>query len=131
MPLPGALARFNKKVTNRITLPFAARLPSFAVIEHKGRRSGNAYRTPVNCWVDGEEAIVALTYGADTDWLKNLQASGGGSLVIKGRRHGCGPPTIDGHEVGVRLPVPVRVMLSLLDVDRYAILPLLNPARPT
>ncbi|MGA7096711.1 MAG: nitroreductase family deazaflavin-dependent oxidoreductase [Acidimicrobiia bacterium] len=131
MPLPGSLARFNKRVTNRITLPFAARLPFFAVIEHKGRRSGKSYRTPVNCWVEGQEAMVALTYGTDTDWLKNLQASGGGSLVIKGERLLCGPPTIDGDDIGVRLPAAVRVMLSLLDVDRYAVLPLLSRDRPT
>jgi deazaflavin-dependent oxidoreductase (nitroreductase family) len=131
VPLPGSLARFNKRVTNRITLPFTARLPFFAVIEHKGRKSGKNYRTPVNCWVEGQEAIVALTYGTDTDWLKNLQASGGGSLVIKGRRHLCGPPTIEGDDIGVRLPVAVRVMLSLLDVDRYAVLPLLSRDRPT
>ena len=48
MPLPSGLARFNARVTNRVTGPFAGRLPGFAVVRHVGRRSGNAYETPVN-----------------------------------------------------------------------------------
>jgi deazaflavin-dependent oxidoreductase (nitroreductase family) len=62
--------------------------PSFAIIEHVGRRSGKTYRTPVSAFsatVDGKPGIaVLLTYGPDRDWLKNLKAAGGGQM----RRHG-------------------------------------------
>ena len=37
MPLPRSLARFNKKVTNRIQGLWAPWLPPWAVIIHKGR----------------------------------------------------------------------------------------------
>ena len=37
---PIAIASFNKKVTNRLTAPFAGHLPGFAVVRHRGRTSG-------------------------------------------------------------------------------------------
>lgn len=66
MPLPPQLARFNRRVTNRITYPLSGHLPGFAIVVHTGRRSGRAYRTPVNAFRDGDDYIIALTYGADT-----------------------------------------------------------------
>ena len=49
MPLPRALGRFNVRVTNRILGPIVTRLPWFGWLEHVGRRSGRAYRTPITC----------------------------------------------------------------------------------
>ena len=40
MPIPTAVATFNKHVTNHLTGGFAARLPGFAVVSHVGRVSG-------------------------------------------------------------------------------------------
>ena len=48
MKLPPRLARFNRHVTNPIQRMWAGWAPSFAIIEHVGRRSGKRYRTPVN-----------------------------------------------------------------------------------
>ena len=43
--------------------------PTFAIIEHVGRRSGKPYRTPVNAFnteVDGKPGVaVLLSYGPD------------------------------------------------------------------
>jgi hypothetical protein len=67
MRLPEGLARFNRHVTNPIQRLWAGWAPSFAIIEHVGRRSGKAYRTPVsafNATVNGKPGIaVLLTYG--------------------------------------------------------------------
>jgi hypothetical protein len=53
-PLLGRhVARFNPRVTNRITRPLARWLPGFGVVEHAGRRSGRRYRTPVNVFRSG------------------------------------------------------------------------------
>ena len=61
MPLPRSLARFNLAVTNRITGPFAGRLPGFAVLEHVGRRSGTVRRTPVNVFRhDGRSIVITV-----------------------------------------------------------------------
>jgi len=61
MPLPKALARFNRRVTNRVMPRVAGWTPGFAIIEHAGRKSGRRYRTPVNAFRDGATLTFALT----------------------------------------------------------------------
>src|SRR4051812_50111715 len=101
MPLPKRLARFNLHVTNRVLGPFARRLPGFAVVAHVGRRSGRVRQTPVNLFRDGDRYVIALTYGADSQWVRNVLAAGagGGGRRGGGRRlrapggvPGVGPP---------------------------------------
>src|SRR5439155_5642221 len=81
MPLPRAVARFNRSVTNVLTRRFAATLPGFAVVEHRGRRSGRPYRTPVNAFRRGDGYLFALTYGPGSDWVRKVLASGGFEMV--------------------------------------------------
>jgi hypothetical protein len=47
MKLSRGFARFNKRATNRIQGLYAWLLPPWAVILHRGRRSGREYRTPL------------------------------------------------------------------------------------
>lgn len=57
---------------------------SASVLRHVGRTSGRAYETPVVAVPTGDGFAVALPYGPDTDWLKNLQAAGSATLVTGG-----------------------------------------------
>ena len=82
--LPREVARFNKTVNNRIQGIYAWVLPPWAVIVHRGRHSGRTYRTPVRAFRRDRTLIVALLYGDQSDWLRNLRA-GGGRLVRAGR----------------------------------------------
>jgi len=131
MPLPRGLARFNRLVTNQIARPLASHLPAMAVIVHKGRSSGKEYRTPVNCWIDDRSAIVALTYGSGTDWLKNLSAAGGGTVLARGRAYPVGAPELIGADGSSRMPRIVNRLLAFIDVSEFVELPLLRPAEPT
>jgi deazaflavin-dependent oxidoreductase (nitroreductase family) len=124
------LARFNRVVTNRLLRPLAVVLPNFGVIGHQGRVSGRQYQTVVNWWRDEETAIVALTYGRDVDWLKNLSAAGGGVIASRGRIYRVGKPVVIGPEGLSRMPGAVRVILSTIDVDTFAVMPLVKPDRP-
>jgi deazaflavin-dependent oxidoreductase (nitroreductase family) len=131
MPLSRGLARFNRVVTNRLSRPLASWVPGFALIVHRGRRSGLEYRTPVNAWVGDQDVIVALTYGRGTDWLKNLAAADGG-LVITGREtYRVGRPELIGPDGMRRMPAPARPILRMIEVDEFALLPLIRPDRPT
>ena len=77
MPIPDGMRYVNKIALNKVTRPLLGRLPWFGVVVHRGRRSGNQYRTPVNVFPrPGGRYVVALTYGPDTDWLKNVLAAG-------------------------------------------------------
>jgi deazaflavin-dependent oxidoreductase (nitroreductase family) len=85
MRLPDQLARFNRHVTNPVQRLWAGRLPAFGILEHVGRKSGKAYRTPLSVFdVPGGYAVI-LTYGPDRDWVRNLTAAGRAKLVRRGR----------------------------------------------
>ncbi|CPZ38355.1 deazaflavin-dependent nitroreductase [Mycobacteroides abscessus] len=86
MQIPQSVARFNKYVTNPVQRLWAGWAPSFAIIEHKGRKSGKEFRTPVTAFTTPDGVAILLTYGPDRDWLKNLQAAGGGRVVRGARR---------------------------------------------
>ena len=84
--MPGRrFARFNRRVTNHVIGVWAPYVPPWAVVVHRGRRSGTTYRTPIAAFIAGSTAAVALPYGADTDWVKNLLADDGGQLTRRGR----------------------------------------------
>jgi deazaflavin-dependent oxidoreductase (nitroreductase family) len=86
MSLADRMARFNRVITNPIIRTWAGRLPPWAIVEHKGRRSGREYRTPVSAFRRGQHITVPLAYGTRRDWVLNLEAAGGGTLVQGGKR---------------------------------------------
>jgi deazaflavin-dependent oxidoreductase (nitroreductase family) len=94
MRFPRGLARFNRHVTNPIQRTFAWLVPPWAVIVHRGRRSGRGYRTPVLAFRRGSTVVVALVYGEESDWLRNLRSAGGGRVIRAGRLYRVGPPTV-------------------------------------
>ena len=77
------LRGFNKKVTNRITMRFAGKRV-YAVVYHRGRKSGKDYQTPVVAMPTGDCFVFPLPYGAHTDWCRNLMAAGGGRMQWRG-----------------------------------------------
>src|SRR6202049_320007 len=80
------VAAFNRAITNRITIRFAARLPGFGIVTHVGRKSGRVYRTPVNVFRAPEGFLIALTYGRESEWVRNVLAAGGCELETQGVR---------------------------------------------
>jgi deazaflavin-dependent oxidoreductase (nitroreductase family) len=119
MPFPRWLATANRRITNRITPAAASRLPGFGIVEHTGRRSGRRYRTPVNVFAAGDGYVVALTYGSDSDWVKNVMAAGGCELVHRGRRERLDAPCIARDETRRHVPAAIRPMLAVLGVSEF------------
>jgi deazaflavin-dependent oxidoreductase (nitroreductase family) len=119
MALPRGLAAFNRRVTNHVTGPFAGRLPGFGVVVHRGRRSHREYRTPVNAFVAAGGYVVALTYGTDSDWIKNVLAAGGCELVTRGRTVRLTAPELFHDERQQNVPRPVRPILRALGVSDF------------
>jgi deazaflavin-dependent oxidoreductase (nitroreductase family) len=85
MPIPRAVGRWNKAGLNRVTRHVAPWMPGLGLVIHRGRRSGRQYQTPVNVFPAADGYILALTYGPDTDWVKNVLAAGGCELRTRGR----------------------------------------------
>jgi deazaflavin-dependent oxidoreductase (nitroreductase family) len=122
MPLPKRLARFNLVVTNPVLGPFARRLPGFAVVLHVGRRSGRAYRTPVNLFRDGDRYVISLTYGADSQWVRNVLAAGAVDVETRGKRLHLVQPRIVHDAQRSVVPKPVRPVLGLVKVNDFMLL---------
>jgi deazaflavin-dependent oxidoreductase (nitroreductase family) len=119
MPLPNWLAEVNRTVTNRLTRPVAGRLPGFAVVVHTGVRTGKRYRTPVNLFRSDERYVIALTYGRDRDWVRNVLAAGGCEIETRGRSVRLTDPRIVRNERGRPVPVAIRPFLRALGVTEF------------
>jgi deazaflavin-dependent oxidoreductase (nitroreductase family) len=119
MPLPHWLTRVNLAVTNNLTRPFAGHLPWFGVLEHVGRQSGAVRQTPINIFRHGDRYLIALTYGADVEWLKNVLAAGGCRVQIRGRWLDLTEPRRFTDRSRRQVPWIVRIPLAILRVDQF------------
>ena len=81
-----ALLRAGTRRLNPLMLSLAGsrRLSMFAVIYHRGRRSGRSYATPVSARPTADGFVISLTFGEQADWFRNVQAAGGCTIWWKG-----------------------------------------------
>jgi deazaflavin-dependent oxidoreductase (nitroreductase family) len=93
MEIPRRVARFNKAINNPIQRQYAWLVPPWAIIVHRGRRSGSVYRTPVNGFRRGSVFGAVVLYGEQSDWVQNVLA-GGGQVVRGGRTFDLVEPRI-------------------------------------
>jgi deazaflavin-dependent oxidoreductase (nitroreductase family) len=119
MPLSHRIARFNRRVTNRVTGLIADRAPGFAIVHHTGRRSGRAFSTPVTAFRAGDDYIIALTYGSDADWVKNVLAADGCEIVTRGQRIRLAHPRVISDARMVWAPLPIRLVLRAIHAPQY------------
>jgi len=86
---------FVKRFVNPILRNFARlSFGPFALLRHVGRRSGKKYEIPIMVWPVEGGFVIELTYGRKVDWLRNLQAAGGGAVVRHGRRLTVSTPVV-------------------------------------
>jgi deazaflavin-dependent oxidoreductase (nitroreductase family) len=116
--LPRRLARFNRVVTNRITGPLAGWLPGFGVVVHRGRRSGNEYRTPINIFRTSDGYVAALTYGV-TDWVRNVMTAGGCELRTRRRQVRLTDPRLVHDPPRNDMPPVVRQIVGAIGVADF------------
>jgi deazaflavin-dependent oxidoreductase (nitroreductase family) len=120
MPLPPAVAKINRVITNPITRQFAGRVPPFAIVAHRGRKSGAIYRAPIMAFPAEDGFVIALTSGPGTDWVRNVLAAGGCALEYRNQRiELTDPKLLQGPSGAASLPGPVRFALRLLHVDEF------------
>ena len=79
---------FNKHVLNRFMLRIAGvRYSPIALIHHVGRNSGKSYQTPIIVQPADDGFVIALTYGPEVDWYKNILAAGRCRMVWHGKEY--------------------------------------------
>jgi deazaflavin-dependent oxidoreductase (nitroreductase family) len=91
-------APLSTRVFNPLTRLVAGRLPGFGVLTHTGRRTRRRYRTPLLVLRRGDDYVVALWYGSDVHWVKNVLAAGGGELQTRRRNVRLAEPERQGQD---------------------------------
>ncbi|GAC1652234.1 MAG: nitroreductase family deazaflavin-dependent oxidoreductase [Ktedonobacteraceae bacterium] len=114
---------FNKHILNRITRTFArfSRGP-FAVIRHVGRHSGKPYETPiiVEPTPTGDGVVIALTYGPEVDWYRNVLAAGHCTLLWNGSVYALEKSEPMAVQTALpAFPQPFRLILRMLGTQHF------------
>ena len=122
MPLPRTLARMNRVGLNRIIRHVAPFVPGLGVVLHEGRKSGRVYRTPVNVFAKDGVYTFALTYGRDSDWVRNVQAAGGCTLRARGRHVRLTHPRLVHDETRAAIRPLERMFLRAFGVADFLVL---------
>lgn len=63
--------------------------------------------------------MVALTYGTESEWVRNVRTAGGCELITRGTRTRVGSPEIRHDERRRLVPALVRPLLRLLRVTDF------------
>jgi deazaflavin-dependent oxidoreductase (nitroreductase family) len=82
------------RVLNPLSVKMAGR-PGFRMagrIHHVGRLTGTAYVTPVGAKIRNGMVLIPLTFGNQSDWLRNVRAAGGATVEVRRRSYTVGEP---------------------------------------
>lgn len=112
-PVVNTVRRMNRSLTNPRVMRTAGNAGTqTSVIEHIGRRSGKTYETPVDIIETTTRLLIALPYGARTDWLRNVLAAGSATVVSGGERIPVERPAVVA-TTDVEELIPVRTLRTL------------------
>ena len=110
---------------SHITSPVTVRIarsgivPFWGVVEHRGRRSGKSYRTPVAIRSTPDGFVLPLPFGERVDWCRNLLAGGGGIVHWRGVDYAVvQPEIIDEASAARSFNAYMRVVLRAFRVKR-------------
>jgi deazaflavin-dependent oxidoreductase (nitroreductase family) len=94
-PVLDTVRRLNRSVSNpRVMRTAGSGQSQTAVIEHTGRTTGRAYRTPVDTIPTQTGLLIALPYGTRADWVRNVLAAGSATVVKNGERVAVDRPAV-------------------------------------
>jgi hypothetical protein len=90
--------------TARLTTPLVRALagrrwfPLWAVVHHRGRRTGRELAVPVALLAAPEAFVITLPWGPGTNWARNVLATGGCTVRWKGADHPVDAPELIGRD---------------------------------
>ena len=96
--VPAATKQFNKVAVHLAGHRF---MPLWAVLRHRGRKSGKSYATPVTVIPTETTFAIGLPWGRGTDWVRNVRAAGGCTISWKGVDYTCTAPTFVDKDVAL------------------------------
>ena len=120
------------RITAPLAVPLAGRrlIPVWAIVEHRGRRSGRIYRTPVAVGRTTDGFMIPIPFGDGTQWVKNVLAAGGCRLRWAGHAIDLVTPVVVGRAEGSAAFNRVeRGLLGPSGIDRFLRLSRAEPER--
>lgn len=110
----------------KATGPIAARvaetglIPIWAVVRHRGRRSGKLYATPIAIRPTPDGFVLPLPWGEGTDWCRNLRAAGGGVVRFGGAEIEVNSPEIiDAADALPAFSATMRPIVRLTGIKKF------------
>jgi deazaflavin-dependent oxidoreductase (nitroreductase family) len=97
-------------------------MPLYGLVEHRGRRSGKLFRTPVIVRPTSDGFVVPMPWREGTDWYRNVRAAGGCVVRWQGRDYPVGQPEVLDTAAAMaiaRFGPFERAFIARLGVDRY------------
>ncbi len=89
------LIRLQRTIINPRQMQSAGSPGAYAaVIRHRGRASGRSLETPVGAVAVDGGFVIALVYGARTNWVQNVLAGGSATIVHEGHTYAVDRPEI-------------------------------------
>ena len=73
----------------------------WAVLHHRGRKSGREFATPIAVMVTDTTFVIGLPWGRGTDWVRNVRAASGCRIRWKGVDYECTDPAFVDKDVAV------------------------------
>jgi deazaflavin-dependent oxidoreductase (nitroreductase family) len=127
---PSRLVRAVMRPLTKLLNPLVAKLAGrrhfgmAAQLRHYGRRSGRGYVTPVAARLAGDSLLIALTFGNQSDWVRNVLAAGGCEVRLLGRDYAAtAPELLSWQEAGPFLRTAFKTreeaMLRLLGIRQF------------
>jgi deazaflavin-dependent oxidoreductase (nitroreductase family) len=111
----------NKYGLNKLTILFAGKKHSpFAILLHTGRKSGKQYALPIIVQPHKDGFVIALTYGKEVDWFKNVMHAGVCGVIWKTRNYPLNDPKILFPAEGLSaFPNPERSILKIMKIQDF------------
>ena len=110
---------FTTRFVNPVTRLVAPWLPGFGLLKYRGRKTGTAYRTPMNVFRRGDDYVFALTYGAEVQWVKNIVAAGECTVRTVGREVRLVEPQLFTDPACREMPRLIRPFLGFMRVTEF------------
>jgi deazaflavin-dependent oxidoreductase (nitroreductase family) len=98
---PGWFTKYVFNALVSVAMRLGVSVLGSRILEVPGRRSGEPRRTPVNLLTLDDERYLVAPRG-ETQWVRNLRASGGGRLLLGRRSEAFSAHELDDEE---KLPV--------------------------
>jgi len=94
-------------------------IPLWGVVQYRGRRTGRDLSTPVQIRATPDSFVIALPWGSGTQWVRNVQAAGGCTILWKGKNHRAESPEVLSLEEARAFSGWQRALLRIGHIDEF------------